>query len=95
MIAEIQYMQKSKVYRIKNRKTNFYLTSGEEVTLTELNKNKISQLWLFDEVKPTAYEIVSLQSGTVLTRGEKITIQKGDWSSNQFWKLHRAEITKN
>lgn len=31
-------------------------------------KGKISQLWLFDEIKPHSYEIVSLQSGHVLSR---------------------------
>ena len=70
MIAEIQYMEKRKVYRIRNRKTNFYLTSGsEEVCMSDLGRDKISQLWLFDEIKPTIYEIVSLKSGTVLTKG--------------------------
>ena len=90
MIAEIQYMQKSKVYRLCNRKTNFYVTEGNEVSMSALSKNKISQMWLLDEVKPTIYEIVSLQSGMVLARGDTLKIEKGDWSANQFWKLNRA-----
>ena len=48
MISDVQYMQKSVVYRIKNRKTGTYLTSGSEVTTSPLSKGKIAQLWLFD-----------------------------------------------
>ena len=63
MIGEVQYMKKGQVYRIKNRKSDKYLTSGLEINATPYTQGKISQLWLLDEVKPTLYEIVSLQSG--------------------------------
>lgn len=55
---------------------------------------KITQYWLTDEIKPTQYEIVSLQSGEVLTRNQKLAIEKGRWYANQFWNLCRAEINK-
>lgn len=88
----VQYMHKGTVYRIRNRKTNQYLTSGPEVGMSPLQNDKIAQLWLFDEVKPTLYEIVSMQSGQVLSRRDQLTIEKGNWSGCQFWKLERAEM---
>lgn len=91
-IGSVQYISKATVYRIRNRKTNGYLTSGTEILTAPLHQEKVSQLWLFEEIKPTVYEIVSMQSGQVLARKESLTIEKGNWSAYQFWKLERAEM---
>lgn len=92
MMLDVQYIQKTKVYRIKNRKTNKYLTSGPELTTESGSTGKIQQFWLLDEVKPTSYEIVCLKTGQVLSRKDSLILEKGNWSGCQFWKLERAEL---
>lgn len=87
MFGHIQYIKKGQVYRIRNRRTSSYLTSGLEVNCSGLVLGKISQLWLLDEIKPTLYEIVSLQSGEVVTRNVFLNLEKGKWKDSQFWHI--------
>lgn len=48
MFFDVRYMEKGVAYQICNRKTKTYLTSGNEVTTSPLQRGKISQYWLFD-----------------------------------------------
>lgn len=70
MIWESKKIGKDGIYRIRNRKSNLYLTSGAHLSMEPKGENRPSQLWLIDEVKPEAFFIVSLKLGTALTRAD-------------------------
>ena len=72
MIEHIQYFKKGTVYRIRNRKTQKYLTLCSKLELkTDEFEESSDQLWIINEVKHGEHEVVQIKTGTVLTKKTK------------------------